>query len=418
MSHADTNASLAARASQSLLGNYRPAPIVLAKGKGAELWDVDGKRYLDLYGGIAVSTVGHAHPHLVEAIASQAASILHTTNLVLNEPAIRLAERLIERTRPSSAAAPTLARAFFCNSGTEAIEACVKLARRAAFLRNEPDRTRFVAFSNSFHGRSMGALPLTGTPKYWEGFGCDVERVTHATFGDLGSVRAVLEHAPRSYCGIVVEPVQGEGGVLPAPPGFLAGLRALADEFGALLIVDEVQTGIGRTGSFYAHQCEGVVPDAVALAKGLGGGVPIGAMLVHEKHDKVLTPGTHGSTFGGNPIATAAANAVLDIIEREDLLAHVQRVGEHLGAGLAKLAGAFPRLFDGERGLGLMRGLLMKPGVEARSMLVAGQAHGVLTSVASERVLRFTPPLTIDARTIDEALELLARAASTLEPPA
>jgi len=410
-----SNSELAALASEVLLGNYRPAPIVLAKGRGCELWDVDGKRYLDMYAGIAVSTVGHAHPHLAKTIADQACAILHTTNLVLNEPSIRLAKRLIDHSRPTPDAAPTLTRAFFCNSGTEAIEACVKLSRRAAFLKNEPERTRFLAFQQSFHGRSLGALPLTGTPKYWEGFGADVERVSHVAFGDLGSVRAMLEAQPKSYCAIVVEPVQGEGGVLPAPVGFLTGLRALADEFGALLIIDEVQTGIGRTGRFYAHQREGVVPDAIALAKGLGGGVPIGAMLVHERHAKVLTPGTHGSTFGGNPLATAAANAVLDIIEEEELLARADKMGAYLGAALARVAERHATLFDGERGLGLLRGLLMKPGVEARSMLVTLQERGVLTSVASERVLRFTPPLIVDDKTIDEAAAAIELAAQALE---
>lgn len=412
-----SNAEIASAASRVLLANYRQAPIALARGRGAELWDADGKRYIDMYAGIAVSTLGHAHPGLSKAIADQAASILHTTNLVFNEPSVRLAERLIAHTRQTPSAAPLLTRAFFCNSGTEAIEACVKLARRRAFLAGEGRRTRFLAFHQAFHGRSMGALALTGTPKYWEGFGCDVERVTHVNYGDVDAVRVALDTKPGEYCAIVVEPVQGEGGVLPAPAGFLSSLRSLATEHGALLVIDEVQTGIARTGKWFGYQHEGVQPDAIALAKGLGGGVPIGAMLVREELNAVLTPGSHGSTFGGNPLASAAALAVIEAIESEGLLERSAALGEKLGARLREVASRHPQLFEGERGLGLLRGLLMKPGVEARSMLVAARGRGVLLSVASERVLRFTPPLTITDALVDEACALVDAAAATLEAP-
>ena len=412
-----TNADIAKTASNVLLSNYRQAPIALVRGKGSELWDADGKRYIDMYAGIAVSTLGHAHPGLTRAIAEQAASILHTTNLVYNEQSVRLAEKLVGYTKPSTSAAPALTRAFFCNSGTEAVEACVKLARRRAFLAGENKRTRFLAFHQAFHGRSMGALALTGTPKYWEGFGCDVERVTHVNYGDLDAVAIALATKPGEYCAIIVEPVQGEGGVLPAPPGFLKTLRALADQNGALLIVDEVQTGIARTGKWFGYQSEGIVPDAIALAKGLGGGVPIGAMLIREQWNNVLTPGSHGSTFGGNPIACAAALAVVDAIEKENLLARVATLGERLSTRLREIAEKHPQLFEGERGVGLLRGLLMKQGVEARAMLVAARAKGVLLSVASERVLRFTPPLNIDDAHLDEACTLVDAAASTLDAP-
>lgn len=413
-----TNAEIAYAASRALLTNYRQAPIALAKGRGAELWDADGKRYIDMYAGIAVSTLGHAHPGLTRAIAEQAGSILHTTNLVYNEPSVRLAEELVARTRPSPNAAPALTRAFFCNSGTEAIEACVKLARRRAFLMSENRRTRFLAFHQAFHGRSMGALALTGTPKYWEGFGCDVERVTHVHYGDVDAVAVALETKPAEYCAIVVEPVQGEGGVLPAPPGFLKTLRKLATEHGALLIVDEVQTGIARTGKWFGHQHDQVTPDAIALAKGLGGGVPIGAMLIREELNNILTPGSHGSTFGGNPLACAAALAVLDAIEKEGLLERAASLGERLGARLREIAASHPQIFEGERGLGLLRGLMMRPGVEARTMLVAARSRGVLLSVASERVLRFTPPLNIDEALVDEACAAVDAAAATLSAPA
>jgi acetylornithine/N-succinyldiaminopimelate aminotransferase len=407
-----SNDEIAKTASNVLLSNYRQAPISLARGKGAEVWDANGKRYIDMYAGIAVSTLGHAHPALTRAISEQAASILHTTNLVYNEQSVRLAEKLIAKTNGQ------LTRAFFCNSGTEAVEACVKLARRRAFLAGENKRTRFLAFHQAFHGRSMGALALTGTPKYWEGFGCDVERVTHVNYGDLDAVSIALGTKPDEYCAIVVEPVQGEGGVLPAPPGFLKGLRKLADENGALLIVDEVQTGIARTGSWFGYQQhEGVLPDAIALAKGLGGGVPIGAMLIREVLNTVLTPGSHGSTFGGNPLACAAALAVVDTIDQEGLVERARTVGEKLGARLRQIAESHPRIFQGERGVGLLRGLIMAPSIEARTMLVAARTKGVLLSVASERVLRFTPPLNIDDAHLEEACSLVDAAASTLEAP-
>ncbi|MGZ5971220.1 MAG: aspartate aminotransferase family protein [Polyangiales bacterium] len=413
-----SNAEIAALANKVLVSNYRQAPISLARGKNAEVWDADGRRFIDMYAGIAVSTLGHAHPRLTKAIADQAAAILHTTNLVYNEQAVRLAERLVNLTKPSPNSPPVLSRAFFCNSGTEAIEACVKLARRHAFLRGEAKRTRFLSFQQSFHGRSMGALPLTGTPKYWEGFGCDVERVTHCTYGDLSGVAIALDTKPNEYCAIVVEPVQGEGGVLPAPPGFLAGLRKLADQHGALLIIDEVQTGIARTGKWFGFQHDNVDPDAIALAKGLGGGVPIGAMLIREALNAVLTPGSHGSTFGGNPLATGAALAVLDAVEAEHLVERSITLGAHLGKRLTEVAARHPSLFDGERGLGLLRGLIMKPGVEARMMLLAARNQGVLLSVASERVLRFTPPLNITESLLDEAVSLVDQAAASIAAPA
>ena len=409
------NAEIVAAAAKCLLSNYRQAPIVLVRGKGCEVWDADGKRYLDLYAGIAVSTLGHGHPRLTQAIADQAQRLLHTTNLVFNEPSVRLAQKLTAHSALEPGGAPVLTRAFFCNSGTEAIEACVKLARRAAFLKKEPKRRRFVAFDQAFHGRSMGALPLTGTPKYWEGFGADTDAVSHVRYGDAAAVRETLARHPREYAAIFVEPVQGEGGVLPAPAGFLAALRSIANEAGALLIVDEVQTGIGRLGTWFGYQQHGVAPDAIALAKGLGGGVPIGAMLVGEGLDGVLTPGTHGSTFGGNPLAAAAAIAIVDTLEQEGLVARAATLGERLGVLLGEVAARHPSLFEGERGVGLLRGLLMRPGVESRTLLVAAREKGVLLSIASERVLRFSPPLVITEAQLEEAIRAIDSAAVSVE---
>ena len=409
-----TNAEIAAIAAKSLVSNYRQAPLSLVRGDGCELWDADGRRYIDLYGGIAVSTLGHGHPRLVKAITEAAQSVLHTTNLVFNEPSVRLAAKLTSLTRLTPNGAPVLTRAFFCNSGTEAIEACVKLSRRAAFLKGETKRTRFIAFHQAFHGRTMGALPLTGTPKYWEGFGCDTASVTHCTYGDEAGVRAAIAAKPGETAAIVVECVQGEGGVLPAPPGFLRALRSIATEAGALLVVDEVQTGIGRTGLWFGFQREGVEPDAIALAKGLGGGVPIGAMLIRESLNGVLTPGSHGSTFGGNPLATSAALAVLDVLESEGIVAKVAALGEKLSSMLRDVAKRHPTVFEGERGCGLLRGLLMRPGVEARTVMQAARERGVLLSVASERVLRLTPPLVISEHLLEEGVRAIEAAAQSV----
>jgi acetylornithine/N-succinyldiaminopimelate aminotransferase len=306
--------------------NYRQPPLVLVRGSGTELWDADGKRYLDLAAGIAVSTLGHAHPRLVRAIAEQASELIHVSNSFFNAPAIGLSERLTRLAH--------MDRVFFCNSGTEAIEALLKLARRHYFARGEKDRHRIVAFEQSFHGRTLGALAATGQPGYREGFG-PLSTVTHVPYGDAPSVRSAM--GP-DVAGILVEPVQGEGGVLPAPPGFLRALREIADEHGALLLADEVQTGIGRTGRFLAFEHSGVEPDAVALAKALGGGVPIGAMLCKNRLADALPPGSHGSTFGGNALAARAALTVLETLESERLLEQVQPKGEHLRAGLSALA--------------------------------------------------------------------------------
>jgi len=288
---------LLASAHSHLFGNYKPAEIVFERGEGCVVFDVDGKRYLDLAAGVAVTSVGHAHPALVKAITEQAHKQLHVSNYYYNDRNIELAAALCKRTG--------YARAFFCNSGAEANEALLKLARHHFFGRGEPKRQRIIAFHNAFHGRTMGALSMTGTPKYREGFG-EMGPVTHVPYGDVDAVKAAM--GP-DVAAVLVEPVQGEGGVNAAPAGFIAALRALCDAAGSLLFVDEVQTGIGRLGRFLGHDGCGARADAVALAKGLAGGVPIGAMLTTEALAGALPPGTHGSTFGGNPLACAAAPA-------------------------------------------------------------------------------------------------------------
>src|SRR5882672_1003895 len=307
MAHSDEK-SLLGIAERHLYPNYRQPPCVFVRGRGCEVWDKSGKRYLDLAAGVAVSVLGHAHPRYVAAVSEQVGRLVHMSNHYYNEPNIQLAGELCRRTG--------MDRAFFCNSGTEANEALLKLARHHFFLNGAPNRIRIIAFEEAFHGRTLGALSMTGRAKYREGFGLHEGSVTHLPYGDLAAVKRAM--GP-DVAAIIVEPVQGEGGVVPAPPGFLAGLRGLTSDAGALLLLDEVQTGIGRTGTFLACQGEGIVPDAVALAKGLGGGVPIGAMLCKESLSGAMPPGSHGSTFGGGALASAAALAVLSVLDEERL---------------------------------------------------------------------------------------------------
>jgi acetylornithine/N-succinyldiaminopimelate aminotransferase len=347
---------LVALGQSHLYPNYRQPPLVLTRGEGARVWDAAGKQYFDLFAGIAVSTLGHGHPRLCAAIAEQAKRLIHVSNYFYNQPNVELASKLCRATG--------MQRVFFCNSGTEAIEASLKLARRHFFAKGEGERLRVIAFDNSFHGRTLGALAATGQPKYRDGFG-PLPGVTHVPYGDVARVRQ--EMGP-DVAGILVEPLQGEGGVLPAPPGFLAALRDIVDEAGALLIADEVQTGVGRTGKFLGFEHDGVKADVVALAKGLGGGVPIGAMLCGQGLADALPPGSHGSTFGGNPLASAAALAVLEVLEQEQLLEKVQQLGAWLERRLGELATRHARLVSTTRGRGLLRALVLKDDVDARAL--------------------------------------------------
>ncbi len=393
-----TESELVQSGQMYLYPNYRQPPFVFVRGQGSVLFDASGKRYLDLYAGIAVSTLGHAHPKLTAAITEQAGKLLHVSNYFYNEPNVRLAAQLCRLSG--------MDRAFFCNSGTEAIEATLKLARRHFFAKGQTERQRVIAFRNSFHGRTLGALAATGQDKYKDGFG-PLPGVTHVTYGDTEAVRRAM--GP-DVAGILVEPVQGEGGVLPAPPGFLRELRTLADSHGALLLADEVQTGIGRTGSFLAMQQEGVQADVVALAKALGGGVPIGAMVCKKFLEEALPPGSHGSTFGGNPLASAAALAVLDVLENDGLLAHVKQRGEELSALLAKTVAKFPKLVECARGRGLLQALVLREGVDARKVMSALQESGVLLTIAGGQALRFSPPLIVTRAELEEGVALLERA--------
>jgi acetylornithine/N-succinyldiaminopimelate aminotransferase len=394
---------LLALGQKRLLGNYRQAPIVLDRGKGCEVFDTEGRRYLDLCAGVAVSALGHAHPRLTAVIAEQAGRLMHASNYFYNAENCRLADDLCARFGYD--------RAFFCNSGAEANEALLKLARRHFWAQGQRDRYRLIAFHNSFHGRTMGAVSLTGNPKYHEGFGPPLAGITHVAYGDLDAVKAVM--GP-DVAGIVVEPVQGEGGVVPPPDGYLRALRDLCDQHGALLLIDEVQTGLGRTGRWLGADHEGVAGDAMTLAKGLGGGFPIGAMLVREKIAGALPPGTHGSTFGGNALASAAARTVLQVIEQDRLVEAAARRGAYLGERLAELAARLPKVCTGERGRGLLRGLVLAPGYEPRVVLGAVRDHGVLLTAAGSNVLRFTPPLVVTEAELDEGIERVQAALEAL----
>jgi acetylornithine/N-succinyldiaminopimelate aminotransferase len=389
-------------AAKRLYPNYKPAPLVAARGKGCELFDVDGRRWLDLAAGVAVCSVGHAHPRLVATISEQAARLMHVSNYFYNEENIRLADELCAKSG--------LSRAFFCNSGAEANEAMFKLARRHFYAKGEKQRTRFIAFDNAFHGRTMGAVSLTGTPKYREGFG-QVDGVTHVPYGDLAAVEAKMSN---EVCAVIVEPVQGEGGVLPAPKGFLAGIREACNRHGALMLFDEVQTGIGRLGRWFGFQESGAEPDAIALAKGLGGGMPIGAMLTTEALANSLPPGTHGSTFGGNALASACARTVIRIIEDEKLVEGARTKGEHLSKLLSSVANDLPNICERERGEGLLRGLVLKQGFVVRDILPKLADEGVLLTAAGERVLRFSPPLVVTEAELTEGVSVVRRILSAI----
>lgn len=378
-------------ATEELQGRYAAAvmmtfgmpPVALARGDGCVVWDVDGNAYLDLVAGIAVSALGHAHPAIVQAVTDQAGRLAHTSNLYLHEPQVQLAERLI-------ALLGVEGRVFFANSGAEANEAAIKLVRR----KQGPGRPVFVATENSFHGRTMGALSLTGKSSIRDPFGPFGLEVRFVPYGDS----AALRDAVGSDCAAVfLEPCQGEAGVVPAPEGYLRDARAACDEAGALLVVDEIQSGMGRTGAWYAHQREGIVPDVVTLAKGLGGGLPIGACIGIGDCGSALGKGDHGSTFAGNPIACAAALAVLDTIERDGLLANATEVGNRIAAGVE--ATGHP-LVTGVRGTGLWRAITLAAPAAAAVEAAARQA-GFLVNAVQPDAIRLAPPLILTAGQAD-----------------
>ena len=390
-------------ADRVLLKNYRQQPIVMERGSGVELWDVAGNRYLDMTAGIAVCALGHSHPAFTRALREQADRLLHVSNLYFIEQQILAAQALTERSFGD--------RVFFCNSGAEANEGALKLARRYQHeVAGQPARNLVVSTAGSFHGRSFATVSITGQDKYHAGFGPLFGPVAFTPYGALDAAAKVLEK--REACAFIVEPVQAEGGILVPPPGYLAGLRKLCDDTGTVLIFDEVQTGMGRTGTWFAHQQDGVVPDVMTLAKALGGGVPIGAVVASEQAAQGLTfqaggAVPHASTFGGNPLACAAAAAVIRIIEEEKLLDRCNEMGEYLDQRFTELAQRHAGLAQGTRGRGLLRGLVLdRP---AGPVMARCRELGLLVSVAGGTVVRFVPPLVVQREHIDEAIGILDR---------
>ena len=370
----------------SVMNTYGTPPVALVSGQGAHVRDADGRDYLDLVAGIAVNALGHAHPAVVEAVTRQVSTLGHTSNLSINAPSVLLAERLL-------ALFGREGKVFFCNSGAEATEAALKIARRTG-------RPGLVTAEGSFHGRTTGALALTGQAAKREPFTPLIGGVSFVPYGD---VRALAAAVDTSTAAVLIEPVQGEGGVIPAPAGYLAEAERVARASGALSMVDEVQTGVGRTGRWFAHQSDGVTPDVVLLAKGLGGGLPIGACMAFGPAAELLTPGQHGSTFGGNPVSCAAALAVLDTLEADGLLDRAALLGARIKAGVESLAHP---LVESVRGAGLLLGIVLSESL-ATEAETALRERGVLVNAVGSHVLRVAPPLVLTDADVDAFLELL-----------
>ncbi len=381
---------LTARADRYLANTYARFPVVLERGEGCRVWDVEGKEYLDFVAGIAVCALGHCHPAVVQAVQAQAAKLLHVSNLYYIEPQIRLAELLCEHTFAD--------RVFFCNSGAEANEAAIKLVRKYAKEHRSPERTEIITMEGGFHGRTVATITATAQAKYQMGFEPLLPGFRYVPFDDLAAVERAV--GPRTAA-ILVEPIQGEGGIRVPTEGYLQGLRKLCDDTGPLLIFDEVQTGIGRTGRLFAYEHWGVEPDIMALAKALGGGLPIGAMLAKEEVAASFTPGTHAATFGGNPLVTAAAFATLKTVLEEDLAARSAEMGGHLLHELQTVQAAH-RAVKMVRGKGLLIGVELDR--EVRPVLTRCLDQGLLLSSAGEKVIRFAPPLTVSAQEVSQAV--------------
>lgn len=379
---------------------FSPAPFVPDRGEGSRVWDTAGKDYVDFAGGIAVTALGHGHPKVLKVFEAQGRKLWHIGNGYTNEPVLRLARRLESLTFAD--------RAFFANSGAEANEAALKLARRVAFDRFGEDKYEIVSFAQSFHGRTFFTVSVGGQPKYSDGFGPKPAGIHHLPYNDIEAARAAI--GPRT-CAVIVEPVQGEGGVIPADPAFLKALREACDAHGALLIFDEVQTGVGRTGHFYAYMDTGVTPDILTTAKALGNGFPIGAMLTTEALAAHFKVGVHGTTYGGNPLASAIADKVVELVSDPKLLAGVAERGERIRAKLRELDGRHG-LFSEIRGKGLLLGAELNPAFEGRAkdFVTAAAEHGVIMLIAGPNVLRFVPSLVIPLEVLDEGLERFARA--------
>ena len=386
----------------SVLPTYNRAPLSFVKGEGSWLWAEDGQRYLDLGSGIAVNALGHAHPALVATLTEQAQKLWHVSNVYTIPEQERLAKLLTENTFADTV--------FFTNSGTETAELAIKMARKFHYDAGHPERTAIVAFEGAFHGRSTGAIAAAGSEKMVKGFGPLMPGFVQLKWGDTDAIRAAI--TPET-CAVIIEPIQGEGGIRVVPDAELKLLRQLCDETGTLLIFDEVQCGMGRTGRLFAHEWAGVTPDIMMVAKGIGGGFPLGAVLATERAASGMTAGTHGSTYGGNPLGCAVGARVTEIVSDPAFLAEVARKGALMRQGLESLVARHPTVFEGVRGEGLMLGLKCKP---APAVVVkAGYKAGILTVAAADNVLRLLPALNIPDDDIAEALRRLDQAATDLE---
>jgi acetylornithine/N-succinyldiaminopimelate aminotransferase len=384
----------------AVMPTYARADIAFSHGEGVYLFDADkGQRYLDFCAGIAVNALGHSHPHLVELLRQQAGKLWHTSNLYRIPEQERLAQRLVDHSFANTV--------FFCNSGAEAVEGGIKLVRRYQSSGGNPERWRIITCADSFHGRTLATLAAAANPKHVDGFGPMADGFDQVPFGNLNELRAAIT---KETAAILVEPVQGEGGMNTPDAQFLQGLRATADEFGLLLFLDEVQSGIGRTGKLWAYEWGGIEPDVVAAAKGIGGGFPMGAVLATEDAARGMTAGLHGSTFGGNQLAMAASHAVLDVLLGDGFLDQVDAVARDLQAKLDGLVQSHPDVFESWRGMGLMLGLkCVVPNLEMMARL---REAGLLTVVAADNVLRLLPPLTIKHQHVDDAVAILDQVAS------
>ncbi len=402
MTQGDT-AALVEKGQRYYLPVYRPRHVILARGEGSRVWDIEGRDYVDLSAGIAVCGLGHCDPDLVAALTEQAGKLWHTSNVFYSEPSVRLAEELALASRFAE-------RVFLCNSGTEANEAAIKLARKWASAQGRPPERRvIVTCHGSFHGRTLAAVTATAQPKYQAGYEPLPGGFRHVDFNDLDQLEAAM--AGGDVCAVLIEPVQGEGGVMPARDGYLAGVRALCDRHDVLLALDEIQCGMGRTGPLFAHWGDGVVPDIVTLAKALGGGFPIGALLAGPKVAEAMQFGAHGTTFGGNPLAAAVARVVLRKLSSPEIVANVDRQSHALRDGLAAIDQEL-NLFAEVRGRGLMLGAVLAPQYAGRAgeILDLAAAEGLLMLQAGPDVLRFVPALNIDDAALAEGLARLARA--------
>lgn len=389
--------------SDPLFGTYARAPQTFVRGEGVWLFDADGRRYMDFTSGIAVNALGHAHPHLASVLKAQADALWHTSNLFQIDGGAKLAQRLCDATFAD--------KVFFTNSGAEALECAIKTARRYHYDKGAPERVTILTFEGAFHGRTLATIAAGGQEKYLEGFGPKAPGFENLPFGDHDALKAAL--ARDDCAAVLIEPLQGEGGVRPVPDMCLKGLREACDEAGVLLILDEVQTGVGRSGYFFAHQRVGVEPDIMAIAKGIGGGFPMGACLTRTDVAAAMVPGTHGSTFGGNPLAMAVGNAVLDVVLEEGFLETVRQRASTLSQSLSALLDLFPTIFTELRGEGLLRGL--KCAVPAGEVVAAARDKGLLLVPAGDNVVRLLPPLIVTDADIAFAMDALEEAARTVD---